>query len=128
VRHRHRLAAVVTLTLAIVALAACGGGSGSQRRGAGASTTTTTAASTTTTVAPAPPATSSRPCIAETAPAVRDYVGLTLAAAQAKARGERRIVRVVGADGVCSLVTMDYSLQRVDVYLVHGVVAAAQIG
>jgi hypothetical protein len=67
-------------------------------------------------------------CITATAAALRPYLGLTLAAAQARAAAEQKTVRVVGQDGTCALVTQDYSASRVDLELAHGVVIAAEIG
>jgi hypothetical protein len=67
-------------------------------------------------------------CITATAAALRLYLGLTLAAAQARAAAEQKTVRVVGQDGTCALVTQDYSASRVDLELAHGVVIAAEIG
>jgi hypothetical protein len=67
-------------------------------------------------------------CIRATPAGVQGYVGLTLAAAQARAASEQKTVRVVGQDGSCALVTQDYSASRVDLELARGVVIAAEIG
>lgn len=113
-----------------LALAACGGRS--PANGARITSTTTTAAATTTTVQTIPPgppvAAGTGRCITATAAALRLYLGLTLAAAQARAAAEQKTVRVVGQDGTCALVTQDYSASRVDLELAHGVVIAAEIG
>jgi hypothetical protein len=112
-----------------MALAACGGGSSTSP--ARAASTTTTAATTTTTVRQIPPGplvAGPGRCIRVTAAALRPYLGLTLADAQARAASEQKTVRVVGQDGTCALVTQEYSASRVDLELARGLVIAAEIG
>ena len=57
----------------------------------------------------------------------RQYVGLTLMEVRAAARRTGRVVRVVGSDGRCNVVTADARKDRVSVYLVDGLVDAAAV-
>lgn len=60
-------------------------------------------------------------------PPTKDYVGLTLAQAQQRAEATHNdVVRVAGRDGTCEGVVRDHVINRVNVYLVEGVVAAAK--
>ena len=56
------------------------------------------------------------------------YVGLSLVQAEALARKQDRTLRVIGRDGECFPVTMDYSPTRVNVYLDDELVRFASLG
>jgi hypothetical protein len=61
-------------------------------------------------------------------PPAPQYLGLTLAAAQATAQRSGKTIRVIGADGNCYSLTSDLNPNRVDTYLAHNTVTAATTG
>jgi len=111
------VSAGVAVLAALGAAVGCGGGSGTVRARPGA----TTAGSTT-------PATTA-PCnTGGWLGAADGYVGLTLAQAERLATRNRKILREIGADGACALISQDLRADRVDVYLEHGRVTWAASG
>lgn len=59
-------------------------------------------------------------------PTVDAYEGLTLAEAEARARQDGQVVRVLGADGECEDRTDDRDTGRVSLYLEDGEVVRAR--
>lgn len=60
-------------------------------------------------------------------PVTKDYVGLTLVQAQARATATNNdILRIAGQDGTCVGVVRDHVINRVNVYLEHGLITAAK--
>ncbi len=60
-------------------------------------------------------------------PPTRDYVGLTLAQAQQRAAATNNdYLRIAGRDGTCTGIVRDHVINRVNVYLEDGVVAASK--
>lgn len=82
------------------------------------------------------PAPSGNPCIGEGGPTeapdsepdTAPYLGLTEQDASDLAKDNGLTLRVAGRDGECFALTMDYRVDRVNVYLDDAVVTAASIG
>lgn len=60
-------------------------------------------------------------------PSTRDYVGLTLEQAEQRANGTNNdVIRIAGRDGTCVGIVRDHVINRVNIYLENGIVAASK--